>query len=49
MVYHVQSFDRNHIGTFKVEVWDRDKPSVASAVPGGGFVPLKAQQQGDKK
>ena len=33
VVYHVQSFDRNHIATLKVEVTDREKPAVPSVVP----------------
>jgi NADH-quinone oxidoreductase subunit C len=33
VVYHIQSFDLNHIGVFKVETWDREKPSVPSLVP----------------
>lgn len=33
VVYHIQSFDKNHIAVFKVETWDRDKPVVPSVVP----------------
>ena len=33
VVYHIQSFDKNHIGVFKVETWDREKPTVPSVVP----------------
>lgn len=33
VVYHVQSFIRNHIACLKVEVWDRDAPVVPSMVP----------------
>jgi len=33
VVYHVQSFDKNQIALFKVEVSDREKPSVPSVVP----------------
>ncbi len=33
VVYHIQSFDKNHIATLKVEAWDREKPSVQSLVP----------------
>lgn len=33
VVYHIQSFDRNHIGTFKVETMDREKPVIPSVVP----------------
>lgn len=33
VVYHVQSFDRNHIATIKCEVLDRDKPLVPSLTP----------------
>jgi len=30
VVYHVQSFDRNHLATLKCEVWDRDKAAAPS-------------------
>jgi NADH-quinone oxidoreductase subunit C len=33
VVYHLQSFDRNHIATIKCETWDHDKPSIPSLVP----------------
>lgn len=33
VVYHVHSFDKNQAGTFKVELTDRDNPSVPSVVP----------------
>ena len=33
VVYHLQSFERNHIGTVKCEVLDREKASVPSVVP----------------
>ncbi len=33
VVYHLQSFDRNHIGVFKVETWDREKAVVPSVMP----------------
>ena len=33
VVYHVQSFDKHHIATFKVDVLDREKPSIPSVVP----------------
>ena len=33
VVYHIQSFDKNHIGVFKVEAWDRANPVVPSLVP----------------
>ncbi|MFN0095657.1 MAG: NADH-quinone oxidoreductase subunit C [Dehalococcoidia bacterium] len=32
VVYHVQSFDKNHFGTFKVDVWDREKPVAPSVI-----------------
>lgn len=33
VVYHIQSFDKNHIGVFKVEAASREKPVVQSLVP----------------
>lgn len=33
VVYHIQSLDRNHIATVKVETADRDKPAVPSVTP----------------
>lgn len=33
VVYHIQSFVKNHIALYKVEVWDREKPEVPSVVP----------------
>jgi NADH-quinone oxidoreductase subunit C len=33
VVYHVQSLDRNHLATVKVDVRDRENPAVASVVP----------------
>jgi len=33
VVYHVQSFDRNHIALYKCETWDRENPVVPSVVP----------------
>lgn len=33
VVYHVQSFDKNHIATIKVEVMDRENPVTPSLVP----------------
>ena len=33
VVYHVQSFDRNHIAVLKAEVWERDKPVLPSVTP----------------
>lgn len=33
VVYHVQSFDRNHIATLKAEAAGRERPSVPSVVP----------------
>jgi NADH-quinone oxidoreductase subunit C len=33
VVYHIQSFDKNHIGVFKVETANREKPVVPSLVP----------------
>jgi NADH-quinone oxidoreductase subunit C len=33
VVYHVQSFRRNELATLKVNLPDRDKPSLPSAVP----------------
>jgi NADH-quinone oxidoreductase subunit C len=33
VVYHLQSFRRNHLGTLKVEAWDREAPTVPSVVP----------------
>lgn len=33
VVYHIQSFEKNHIALFKVEVPDRDNPEVPSVVP----------------
>ena len=33
VVYHVQSFVKNHFATLKVEVQGRDNPAVASVVP----------------
>jgi len=33
VVYHIQSFVRNHIALFKVETWDREKPEIPSVVP----------------
>lgn len=33
VVYHLQSLDKNHFCTLKVEVWDRENPVVASVVP----------------
>lgn len=33
VVYHIQSFDRNQIALFKVDVPNREKPVVPSVVP----------------
>ena len=33
VVYHIQSFDKNHIATLKVEVMDRDNAVTPSVVP----------------
>ncbi|MBA4181833.1 MAG: NADH-quinone oxidoreductase subunit C [Anaerolinea sp.] len=33
VVYHIQSFDKNHIATIKVEVMDRANPVTPSVVP----------------
>lgn len=33
VVYHLHSLVKNHIGTFKVELTDRDKPKIPSVTP----------------
>ncbi len=33
VVYHIQSFDKNQIAVFKVDVFDRENPAVPSVVP----------------
>lgn len=33
VVYHIQSFDKNHIAVFKVETWDREAPEIPSVTP----------------
>lgn len=33
VVYHIQSFDLNHIAVIKCEAWDHDNPVVPSVVP----------------
>ena len=33
VVYHIQSFVKNHIGVFKVECWERDNAELPSVVP----------------
>jgi NADH-quinone oxidoreductase subunit C len=33
VVYHIQSFDKNHIALFKVETYDRENPVIPSVVP----------------
>ena len=33
VVYHIQSFDKNHIAVIKCETWDHEKPSLPSVVP----------------
>ena len=33
VVYHLQSFDKNHFATFKIEVMDRENASAPSMVP----------------
>lgn len=33
VVYHVQSFDKNHLATLKVNLPDREKPALPSVVP----------------
>jgi len=33
VVYHIQSFDKNQIALFKVEVWNRENPVIPSVVP----------------
>lgn len=33
VVYHLQSFEKNHIALFKVETWDRENAEVPSVVP----------------
>jgi NADH-quinone oxidoreductase subunit C len=33
VVYHLASFEKNHLGTFKVECWERDDPVLPSVVP----------------
>lgn len=33
VVYHLHSFEKNHLGTYKVETTDREKPSFPSVTP----------------
>ncbi|MES4791587.1 MAG: NADH-quinone oxidoreductase subunit C [Chloroflexota bacterium] len=33
VVYHIQSFEKNHLACFKVETWDREMPEVPSVTP----------------
>jgi NADH-quinone oxidoreductase subunit C len=33
VVYHVQSFEKLHIATYKIEVWERDNAVAPSVVP----------------
>lgn len=33
VVYHVQSFVKNHLAVYKCETWDREKASLPSLVP----------------
>lgn len=33
VVYHIQSFDLNHIAVIKTETWDHEKPVLPSVVP----------------
>lgn len=33
VVYHIQSFEKNHIALYKVEAWGRENPEVPSVTP----------------